>query len=281
MDKERAWVIPAIVGGVLLITTFSSLGGFAGIARAPVVSAIILAIMLVVGVPWLWLTYRRYRRDPIIAPVETTRSDVFGPRPLDVAPMEFVGSTWKALARAAYLAAMFSLFTGLFFEQPGACRVAGLSFVVPLALWSVAIMLACAIKPERLSIAREGLTHVGLWRTRHWGWDEVRDIRMVKQRIPIIGRFMKRSPVASIYFKGYRPPGHAGGRARVGFRSIYKADGYELASALDSARAEWSTPAGAAFVPVPQSWRRYLPMGIMLAISGALAWIAIAHPCGH
>ena len=280
MDKESAWVIPAAVGGVLLINTLFSLGGFAGIARAPAASAIVLAVVLVGGVPSLWFTYRRDRRDPIIAPVETTLVDVFGP-PLDGAPVEFVGSTWKVLARAAYVAAACSVFAGFFLEQPGVCRAAGVSFVVPLALWSVVTLLACAIKPERLTIAREGLTHVWLWSTRHWGWDEVRDIRMVKQRIPIIGRFMKRSPVASIYFKPYRPPGQTGGRARVAFRSMYKADGYEIAGALDSARAEWSTPAGAFFTPVPQTWRSYLSAGVWLAIVGALTWIAIAHPCGH
>jgi hypothetical protein len=281
MDRERAWVIPAISGGLMLIIAFISLGGVAGIARAPGISAIFLAVLLVIEAPLLWLTYRRYRRDPIITPVEPTQSDVFGPPELDGGPMEFVGSTWKLLAWTIYLAAIFSLFIGWSLKEPGACRVASLSLVLPFALWSMAIILACLVRPERLTIARDGLTHVWLWRTRHWSWDEIRDIRMVKRSIPFIRRFLKRSPVASIYFKTYRPPGRPGGRARVGFRSIYTVNGYELAGTLESARAEWSTPAGQAFVPVPRTWRSYLPTSLAIAAIGALMWILYAQPCGH
>ncbi len=281
MDRERAWVIPAILGVTLLITFFFSLGGVAGIARQPVVSGMVLAIILVVGAPILWFTYRSFRRDPTITPVEFTPADVFGPPARDGAPMEFVGSTWKALAWAIYLAAVFSLFLNFSFREPGVCRAASLTFVVPFALWSIATLFACVVRPERLTIAQDGLTHVWLWRSRHWTWDEVRDIRMVKQNIPFVGRFLKRRPVASIYFKRYQPPGRAGGRARVSFRSIYKVNGYELASALESARAEWLTPAGESFIPVPRTWRSYFPTAIVLVVVGALMWIWYAHPCGR
>ncbi len=232
MDRERAWVIPVIAGVVMLVAAFLSLGGFAGIVRSPGYSVMSLTLMLAIYAPLLWFTYRRNRRDPIITPVQSAQSDVFGPPAIEGESMEFVGSRWKILGWAIYIIAVFGFLLGLSVPEQGVCRAVSLTLIVPFALWGVATFLACLVSPERLLLARAGLTHVWLWRTRRWGWDEVRDIRMVNSNLPFIRRFLGRRPVTSIYFRRYQPPGKGRGHARVAFRSIYRADGHEIATAL-------------------------------------------------
>lgn len=279
MDRERAWVIPAIAGVVMLAAAFLSLGGFAGIARSPGYSIVSLTLMLAIYAPILWFTYRRNRRDPIITPVESVQPDVFGPPVIEGESVEFVGSRWKIFGWTIYFVAVFGFLLDLGLREQGACRVVSLTLVAPSTLWGLATLLACLVTPERLLLARDGLTHAWLWRTRRWGWDEVRDIRMVNSNLPFMGRFLGRRPVTSIYFRKYQPPGKARGYARVAFRSIYRADGHEVATALEAARVEWSTSAAETFVPVRAAWWTYVRTACVLSAMCALLWILFTHPC--
>ena len=162
MDRERAWVIPVIAGVVMLVAAFLSLGGIAGILRSPGYSVMSLGLMLAIYAPILWFTHRRNRRNPIITPVGSVQSDVFGPPVIDRESIEFVGSRWKVLGWTIYIVAVFGFLLILGLQQKGVCRAFSLTLVVPFALWGAATFLACLVRPERLMIARDGLRRVGL-----------------------------------------------------------------------------------------------------------------------
>ena len=59
MDRNRALVFVASMVGVLLLTTYFTLGGLPGIRHDPAGSAIIFAAMTAIAVPSAWLALRR------------------------------------------------------------------------------------------------------------------------------------------------------------------------------------------------------------------------------
>jgi hypothetical protein len=263
----------------MLIVSFSAVGGFAGIAKNPLVSLLVLAVVAAITVPMMWLSYISNRRQPILVEIEKASSDAAQDGRLAHEPTILRASTGKVAFRTIFIVVAAATFLYIGFLQPGVCRVISIAAYAPLLLWSFAISALCLFVPERLVIEPAGLTHARLWLVRHWTWDEVRDIKLVKQQIPLIGWFVKRRPSMSLYFRRYQPEGHATGPALGGFESIWRMSGDEVADLLERARARWSTPAGASFVPVPKTYRLYIRTIITFALIGGVTWMWYAQPC--
>ena len=279
MDRKRAWVIPVFSGALMLIIAFYTVGGFAGIAKNPAVSLLTLAVVIVITTPMMWLSYIKNRRQPILVEVAKIPPDVSQDIRPEHEPVILIASTWKSLLRTLFIGIVGGIFVYIGFLQPGLCRVISIAAYAPLALWSFAISAICLFLPERLTIDHSGLTYSRLWLIRHWTWDEIRDITLVKRQIPLVGWFLKRRPTASLYFKRYQPKDQLTGPAQAGFGSIWRMSGDEIAELLETARARWSTPAGLTFVRVPKTYRLYIPTALTLAIVGGIMWMWYAQPC--
>lgn len=175
------------------------------------------------------------------------------------------------------------IYVAVSLAQPGICRVVSLGAYSPFLLVGLFISVTPVVKPERLVLARDGLTYSAPWRKRHWSWDEIRDIKLVKSQspIPFVRWFWRARPASSIYFTVFQPPGHARGPARYALRSVWAFTGDEVASLLETARRRWSTPAGVGFVPAPGLYGEYMRTGLPLAVVFGTLWMWYAQPCAR
>ncbi len=281
MDRDHAWVIPALTGLIMLGCIYAALGGSAGVSRDPGVSLAAAAIMVAITVPLLWLTYRRLRRQPIIVPITETKPNISLAEQLNYPPVVLMASRWKLLGRATFAGVVTAIFIGISLAQPGVCRVVSVGLLGPFLIWAFLLWALSLWRPNRLTLAPEGLSHQTIWTAHHWTWDEVRDIRLAKRNIPFIGGFFKKRPTASVLFKRYQPEGQIGGAAQVGVLSIWKMSGDDLAALMEAARSKWSTPEGTSYVPIRGFFKTYYPIIAIMALMAGLYWMWFTQPCAH
>jgi len=283
MDRKTAWVVPAFAGVVMLVICFNTVGGFNGIARSPGVSLGVFAIVLVIAGSLGWRDYRRLRDDPIMVEVAEAEPGRDLSHRLDQPPVVLVASRLKSSVRPAFMVAFGAIWVGLSLAQPGVCRVVSLTAYLPFLMIAFVMSVSCVLKPERIALAPEGLTYLAPWGNRHWSWDQIREIKLVKTQIsiPFIRWFRKGRPSRGIYFKVFYPAGAVRRRSRYGLGPVWRYSGDELALLLEAARTKWSTSAAAELLPPPWFDLSRLHTIVLMMVCFGTVWMWYAQPCAR
>jgi len=276
MNQNRPLLITAVAAVLLLGISFQHLGGLDGIQSDPTMSLSVVGMMALVSVPVLWLSYRRQKREPMFVELEEPTPNSDDSAHTTSAPQVIVASRWKAAVRCLlFMPSMFIIaLVGL--AQHGVCQVAIMAVWTPVLLSGFVTAAAGILFPERLVIAAEGLTRTTAWRTQRWTWNEVRHVTLIRTRIP----FTQKQLSIGVTFQRYAPADSARGAWRHVFHPIWPMGNDELADTLNRARAQWSTNAGASFVPVPKSPLYYMRTAGLYVAIGLTLWVLIAGPCG-
>jgi hypothetical protein len=270
-DRRTAVGVIAAFYAVLVVCWIVAGGG---VAKDLPIHLAVLGIMIVISVPFSWLTYRRLMRRPIVVAAAEPSPAIAARLGLEHTPVTLVAERWKLLVWALYTFAFVVLFVAISLFQPGVCRAVSLASAVALFGWPLVSVVFCLFALPTLTLSSDGLKLKNPWRSQEWRWDEIRDIKVTRPNLRLLGRLSE-----GIYFRRYHPPGASGGPARAGFRAIWKPVGEELGAILNTARDRWSTSAQSTYVPVPIKWWQYAPVVARLALMATILWLWYGQPC--
>ena len=285
MTGKNAWIVLALSGAVMLGCWFYSVGGVAGIANDPVIALSVLAIMVVIAIPIYWLSYRRWRRYPLLVEVPETPVSAPNDARFEQVPLVLAASRWKILAWIIVTGAFLAFILAIGNAQPGVCRAVSLLALGPLFVWNFFSWLILLFTIPRLIFSADGLALETPWRSRRWTWDEIGQVRVAKTYvpIPIIAWLAKGGGRVSlsVSFKRRAPDGNTVGIPQAGFRSIWKLSGEDLGELVNSARRRWSSSAAASWQPVRASVSYYLRAYAPMALIALFFAVLYMHPCGR
>lgn len=280
MDKRSALGVTVLCAAVLIWVYFTSAAGPASFEQDPKIGLATLAILLLIAVPSLWWAYRRARRNPTVVRIEEQAAVASTQGSLDK-PVVLTASRWKILAYTVFLAGFGALGAGFLFQQTGVCRAAGAVTILPFLAWNGFIWAWYLLKPPQITLSSDGLNYTAANTSKHWRWDEVRDVAVQKIGVPgVFGWFIKRRPSLFVTFRRYSPPSAADGPPTGAFRSFWKMSGEDLGALLTAAHVKWSTRDGKEMIPVPKTYRYYLRTAVLVAIIIGLLWMMETSPCG-
>jgi hypothetical protein len=122
MNRKYAWVQPVVTLAILLGCWLYAFLTTPGLQQDPAIAFVVLASLVVVPAPFLWLEYRRMRRYPLVVEVAPDAAEPIDAR-LERPPLILVASRFKVLIWCVAMVAWLCLFGGLALAQRGVCRV--------------------------------------------------------------------------------------------------------------------------------------------------------------
>ena len=253
---------------------YHSLQNAEGVLRDPVMSLMFIGVCVLIAVPVLLFQYRRQQREPIHVEIEDPAQGAPSDARLDSAPVVLVASRGKVAILLIAAIASIGLLALFMWGQPGVCRVAGIGSLVPFVVFAIVFAALGLLKPERLEIAHQGLTHVTFWRLSFWSWDEIRNITVIKARM------FGSTWTSGIWFNRFADTASSPGPAHPALRPVWPIASDELAALLNEARLRWSSARGPTLVPVKTPIADRILAALPFVPMGLLVWLMIAHPCG-